>query len=200
MYRSSPAIDELEIDHVLRRKRNQNEAKACIPCRRRKVRCDKSHPCNTCWKRGHPLICVYDLGHQSFAPHQSAHRESSSTARHRATSADLPDLCVLSGGSRTGGQRPENASTENARRRLFSISAVQEESAKDYIFSGDNSIASIIQSRAQQSNCAALELDIGPVLGLQNTFGSYPFMDLESAQNRWAMLLKILPHRNEVLK
>jgi hypothetical protein len=76
---------------------------------------------------------------------------------------------------------------------------VQEESAKDYVFSGDNSIASIVRSQAQQSNYA-LELDVGPVLGLQNTFSSYPFMDLKSAQYRWAMLSEILPQRNEVLK
>ena len=199
MYRTSPAIDELEIDHVLRRKRNQNEAKACIPCRRRKVKCDKSHPCNTCRKRGHPLICAYAPGHQSSAPRQSPRGESSSTARHGTTSADGPDLCLLNRGSPTRGQQPENPSTQSARRRSPSTSTLHEESAKGYVFSGDNSIASIVRSQAQQSNYA-LELDVGPVLGLQNTFSSYPFMDLKSAQNRWAMLLEILPQRNEVLK
>ena len=88
---------------------------------------------------------------------------------------------------------------QSARRTPLSASSMQEESAPDYIFSGDNSIASIVRSRAQRSN-ETLKMNLEPVLGLQNTFSNYPFMDQRCSQNKWAMLLEILPQRDEVLK
>jgi hypothetical protein len=51
---------EAEVDRVLRLQRQKRENKACIPCRRRKVRCDRAKPCQTCVRRGHSQICIYD--------------------------------------------------------------------------------------------------------------------------------------------
>lgn len=199
MSRSSPASDEREIDRVLRLKRNQNEMKACIPCRRRKVRCDKGCPCKTCQKRGHPLICAYDLGRQSPVASQISHGQTSSTARRFDTSTEAPDFSLLSRGSSKLGGQQEKLPVQSSIRTPLSTPTMQKESTQDYVFSGDNSIASIVRSRAQRSD-HALRMNIEPVLGLQNTFSNYPFMDQQSSQNQWAMLLKILPQRSEVLK
>jgi hypothetical protein len=70
---------------------------------------------------------------------------------------------------------------------------------KSFVFSGGNSVASIVRLRAQRAN-GALARDVGPVLGLQNTFTCYPFMDAESPQDRWQALSQIIPHRKEILK
>ncbi|OQD80076.1 hypothetical protein PENANT_c039G11444 [Penicillium antarcticum] len=42
--------------------------------------------------------------------------------------------------------------------------------------------------------------EVGSVLGLQNTFSIYPFMDQKTPHDRWKSLLSVLPQRNEVLK
>ena len=70
---------------------------------------------------------------------------------------------------------------------------------KGYIFSGDNSVVSILQQRTQDAN-GAMAREVGSVLGLQNTYQSYPFMDSRTPQERWESLLQNLPQRNEVLK
>lgn len=50
----------------LLRSRHQNRhgvrgnPKSCLPCRERKVKCDKELPCSTCDKRGHPDLCEYE--------------------------------------------------------------------------------------------------------------------------------------------
>jgi hypothetical protein len=39
----------------------QRPPRSCIPCSPRKVRCDKSVPCGTCIRRGHPEACNREL-------------------------------------------------------------------------------------------------------------------------------------------
>lgn len=48
-----------EVNDFLRKKRKAREHKACYPCRRRKVKCDLSRPCQTCRDRDHPELCSY---------------------------------------------------------------------------------------------------------------------------------------------
>lgn len=45
---------------VLRARQTARNRKACLPCRERKVRCDREHPCITCSKRGHADLCRYE--------------------------------------------------------------------------------------------------------------------------------------------
>ncbi|CZR43625.1 uncharacterized protein FPRO_07458 [Fusarium proliferatum ET1] len=56
----TPNVCSGEIDRVLRQRRKRHESRSCIPCKRRKVRCDSQTPCATCQKRGHTEICVYE--------------------------------------------------------------------------------------------------------------------------------------------
>lgn len=50
---------QAEVNDFLRKKRKAREHKACYPCRRRKVKCDLSRPCQTCRDREHPELCSY---------------------------------------------------------------------------------------------------------------------------------------------
>lgn len=45
---------------TLRLRQLARSRKSCLPCRERKVRCDKELPCSTCKKRDHPDLCAYE--------------------------------------------------------------------------------------------------------------------------------------------
>lgn len=47
------------LGELLRSRKRAQKPGSCEPCRERKVRCDKAHPCATCDKRGYPDLCVY---------------------------------------------------------------------------------------------------------------------------------------------
>ncbi|KAJ9325890.1 transcriptional regulator family: Fungal Specific TF [Paecilomyces variotii] len=67
------------------------------------------------------------------------------------------------------------------------------------IYSGENSVVSILRLRTRDPN-GDMARKAGSVLGLQNSYTSYPFMDPQTPQERWAALLKIIPRREEILK
>lgn len=58
MDNSSPRSDR-EIRQLLRKRVKRAKA-SCYPCRTRKVKCDKSSPCENCSKRGYPELCSFD--------------------------------------------------------------------------------------------------------------------------------------------
>lgn len=49
-----------EIDAIIRNKRKVRDPKACYACHRRKVKCDRNLPCDSCIKRDHPELCSYE--------------------------------------------------------------------------------------------------------------------------------------------
>lgn len=48
-----------DIDAVIFHRRRTRTLKACYPCRRRKVKCNRGQPCDKCSDRGHPDLCIY---------------------------------------------------------------------------------------------------------------------------------------------
>lgn len=74
-----------------------------------------------------------------------------------------------------------------------------DDASKNYVYSGDNSVVSILRLRTSDANDSVAR-EVGSVLGLQNTFNAYPFMDSKTPHERWRSLLEILPQRTEVLK
>jgi hypothetical protein len=56
---STENIPAGDFDLLLFRRRRFRTAKACYPCRRRKVKCDLNQPCGTCISREHPDLCDY---------------------------------------------------------------------------------------------------------------------------------------------
>lgn len=53
-------IGQDEIDAIIRNKRKVRDPKACYACHRRKVKCNRELPCDSCVKRDHPELCSYE--------------------------------------------------------------------------------------------------------------------------------------------
>jgi hypothetical protein len=172
---------------VLRLKRKQRESKACYPCRQRKVKCDGSHPCRTCVKRDHPEICAYNV-EKGTPQRRTRSRQAEQTAKSRNEDA-----------------RPTHSpASADADSQLLPTSplssprsSAQANEASSYVFSGDNSLVSMLR---QQDPDGAMAREATSVLGLHNTYLSYPFIESKTPQDRWVALVDILPHRDEVLK
>ncbi|KAL4961563.1 Zn(II)2Cys6 transcription factor [Aspergillus stella-maris] len=179
-----------EIDRVLRLKRKQRESKACYPCRQRKVKCDGEQPCRTCAKRDHPQICAYNV---EGTP---ARKRTSIQPRDRNASRGSQGNDILS-------TSPTRSVSADASRPLASSpggprsSAQPNQESSSYVFSGDNSLVSMLR---QQDPDGTMAREATSVLGLHNTYMSYPFIESKTPQDRWAALVDILPHRDEVLK
>ncbi|KID82237.1 phenylacrylic acid decarboxylase [Metarhizium guizhouense ARSEF 977] len=168
-------VNNEEADRVLRQKRRARGPSACYPCKKRKVKCDGSVPCQTCRKRQHPQICTYDL---SMHPQRAS---MAASVQDDTTRSALP----------VGPGEAGRVSSEP--------SSLPDENSKNYVYSGDNSFVSILGSRASGANDSVAG-ELTSVLGLQNTFDIYPFMDSKTPHDRWKLLLAVLPQRAEVLK
>ncbi|KAF4954214.1 hypothetical protein FGADI_5427 [Fusarium gaditjirri] len=172
----APNAASREIDRVLTQRRKQHESRSCVPCKRRKVRCDNGTPCKTCQKRGHPEICVYE------APKPSRRAAPVQRSAHNGEVHGKPvRVCADPVASRP--PDPLHLEGNNGR----------SSPSEDY------SIASIAQAKAQQTGGGEWAREVGSVLGLQNTLATYPFMDFSSPTERWYGLLQVIPHRQEIL-
>ncbi|ETN36344.1 uncharacterized protein HMPREF1541_08621 [Cyphellophora europaea CBS 101466] len=49
-----------DVDAIIRNKRKVRDPKACYACHRRKVKCNRELPCDSCVKRDHPELCSYE--------------------------------------------------------------------------------------------------------------------------------------------
>lgn len=74
-----------DFDLLLFRRRRFRTAKACYPCRRRKVKCDLNQPCGTCISREHPDLCDYTTN--TFAGAESSTSEQSPNVREQPEGA-----------------------------------------------------------------------------------------------------------------
>ncbi|KAJ5909219.1 transcriptional regulator family: Fungal Specific TF [Penicillium taxi] len=136
-----------------------------------KVKCDGNNPCQTCVRRKHPQICTYDLAVNS---------RRRSVLRQRVALSASPSSSNVARSENVEQPRPDDSS-------------------KNYVYSGDNSVVSLLRLRSTDANDSVAR-EVGSVLGLQNTFDNYPFMDINTPKERWKALLSLLPQRAEVLK
>ncbi|KAL3457103.1 hypothetical protein BJX64DRAFT_25878 [Aspergillus heterothallicus] len=183
--RDKQNLDRQEIDRVLRLKRKQRESKACYPCRQRKVKCDGAQPCRTCVRRDHPQICAYNVDKaRKTTSHRGNGSPSGVDGLQGPFHAVSPRYSPVEGGSLLPSSpvgSPEDPGQHN----------------DSYVFSGDNSLVSILH---QQDPHSAVGREATSVLGLHNTYLSYPFIESKTPHERWTALIDILPHRDEVLK
>lgn len=194
-------FDKQEIDRVLQQRRKQRESRACYPCRQRKVKCDGTQPCRTCRRRGHPEICAYDMSHSRNRSASAGNEKPAGETGPELNWRPEPVPRLGSQGSlpspRTQGWNQGQAQVQVQSQE--NRANIAEGGEKEYIFSGDNSVVSILRQRTQDAN-GSMAREVGSVLGLQNTYNSYPFMDSKTPQEQWSSLLQILPQRKEVLK
>ncbi|KAL3493378.1 hypothetical protein BJX62DRAFT_235450 [Aspergillus germanicus] len=183
----SQDLERQEIDRVLRLKRKQRESKACYPCRQRKVKCDGEQPCRTCIRREHPQICAYNV---EKPPSRAKRRsEYASPRRTRDHSSQLDAQSRSPRNTVDAGSLPPSSpvgSPECSRQHDDS-----------YVFAGDNSLVSMLH---QQDPHGSMAREATSVLGLHNTYLSYPFIEPKTPQERWTALIDVIPHRDEVLK
>lgn len=178
---SPNSIERQEIDRVLRLKRKQRESKACYPCRQRKVKCDGSQPCRTCVRRDHPQICAYNV------------EQTRKKAAH-SNQGNIADTNIARDSHRNTAQPSRTADAGPSTLDSPRSSAQNHDS---YVFSGDNSLVSMLH---QQDPEGTMAREATSVLGLHNTYLSYPFIESKTPHDRWVAILDILPHRDEVLK
>jgi hypothetical protein len=110
MSEHQPSMNPSHRDHLRERVRLRRKRKttSCWPCRDRKVKCDKSLPCDTCMKREYPDLC-------SYASPSSHH--ASANSRLAIQSGSSASLAPKSSGIKSlslGGENRELFLGENA--------------------------------------------------------------------------------------
>ncbi|KAM0453582.1 hypothetical protein ACHAPV_008916 [Trichoderma viride] len=88
----APKPSTHEFDLAITKRRRFRAAKACYPCRRRKVKCNFGQPCDSCTIRGHPDLCNYTLAPDvSHTPRASnvSNPGSSATSESDVTGTSL---------------------------------------------------------------------------------------------------------------
>jgi hypothetical protein len=77
-----------DIKSMMYGKRKLRIPKACYPCYKRKVKCDRTLPCALCVKRGHPHQCTFTHPSKKLSPSSvsSPERDSEKTMSRPSTS------------------------------------------------------------------------------------------------------------------
>ncbi|GIK04015.1 hypothetical protein Aspvir_008090 [Aspergillus viridinutans] len=152
---------------------------------KRATRVARAKSSATCQKRGHPQICVYDF--EESSPRKRA------MLSPQNSNADASHVTGLDGAN---DQPPIRNSASPLHIGLASGSVNQEDPA-NYVCSGENTVISLLGSHDTDGS---ITHKASSVLGLQNSFSNYPFIDLKTPRDRWKALVEILPQRQEILK
>lgn len=184
---NTPSRDSASLKDLLRsRQQSRNGVrgapKSCLPCRERKVRCDKQLPCLTCEKRGHPDLCDYESSTGQSPGTQRLTARSAARARGRSRTADLPrenrgaNAAILDHSDGRAGDdhlpSPSVQVTANAdavSSSLENASTIRDTS--DGLFLADTSVVNMarrrsIRSRDDPARQSAFETGILPLLGV----------------------------------
>lgn len=88
------SVSSSDIRRALRDRQKARNRISCLPCRERKVRCNREHPCLTCIKRDHPDLCIYSAALLPARPGHGRPAAAVSPASPASTvfsQAELPD-------------------------------------------------------------------------------------------------------------
>ncbi|CZT48803.1 probable ZFR1 regulator of fumonisin biosynthesis [Rhynchosporium secalis] len=172
-----------EANRIIHSHRKVRYGTACWPCRQRKVKCDNKQPCENCVKRDHANLCSYN-------PKQNPSK-----------SKDPP-------GSVAGVKRARSpASDESVKKEEDRWPrTTDEEDPNESRYLGQNSIAAFLSEEAQAGESLSddeqdvIRKDIMPILGLQISSASYPFMSREHMDKIRLEIAAALPSDRDVLK
>lgn len=194
---SRSAVTQHDIDRMLRLRR-MSQAKACYPCRQRKVKCDHGQPCQTCQKRKHPEICKYDI---DAADSRRGRRQRTGSriidrperAEESSSDQSFSDVYMLT-------ELPPDAAAAPIRTDWSNCETPDEsEPRTDVSRAGGSSVLALLD-RAIQGSPGEMSQKAGPVLGLFNTLDISPFAKPKTPQELWAALLLIVPQQHELQK
>lgn len=201
---SRSAVTQHDIDRMLRLRR-MSQAKACYPCRQRKVKCDHGQPCQTCQKRRHPEICKYDL---DAADSRRGRRQRTGSriiempeqAEENSSDHSFSDVYMLPADQGLINELTPNAAGAPTRTQWSNCETPDEsEPRTDVSRAGGSSVLALLD-RAVQGSPGEMSQKAGPVLGLFNTLDISPFAKPKTPQELWAALLLIVPQQHELQK
>ncbi|KAH6667630.1 hypothetical protein B0J14DRAFT_602713 [Halenospora varia] len=205
-----------EVRQLLRRRKKRTQT-SCLPCRSRKVKCDRCSPCDNCAKRGYPELCSFATqgatgsgtspgpskstipGNQPAQPstqspsaQQSPHGPYQTPGPGHSVALDAhntnsplipmqlqPDV-VSEGASqpRTGTTGYESPGANQGRSGFETL--INEDRGEPFL--GTNSMRAFIRDQTSQTNSPQnvqsqnVEAAILPILGLQESRSTYPFL------------------------
>ncbi|UKZ78906.1 hypothetical protein TrVFT333_006652 [Trichoderma virens FT-333] len=174
-----------DFDLLLFRRRRFRTAKACYPCRRRKVKCDLNQPCGTCISREHPDLCDYTTN--TFAGAESSTSEQSPSAREQPEAAHVND-----------------AASEIAQGLYVDLALPY--STKVHL--GSESLPGVFSMsgrKGKQPSVASLKLSTDPrlifeLLCLQDSSTTFPFTNLWMPSDGIEKVYSALPEDDVILK
>ncbi|KAG7040923.1 fungal specific transcription factor [Colletotrichum scovillei] len=174
------ALRDLLKSRQRNRKGVRGNPKSCVPCRERKVKCDKELPCSTCDKRGHPDLCNYESStRQSLGVTQSPARSARRTSVIISTptiSQDLEesdainiDIVEERVGDLIPGPEAQNATNPQISATSNHTSTAREGGGR--LFLADSSVIGMTRRRSIRSSDdparqSAFETGILPLLGV----------------------------------
>ena len=203
-------IDQEEVDAIIRSKRKVRDPKACYACHRRKVKCDRNLPCDSCVKRDHPELCSYErpTKKRRLALSNALSQQDNGDTEHIVNSG--PNITVPKEQWERLKKELEVLKSQVKEEKEGDISPTTETQSASGIVSQDESygeregvhapsnqmgtmhlgsrsvLAYMIGNRTKSTQDAAmtlLEENILPNLGLDNEQTTYPFVDLWSTDS-----------------
>lgn len=178
------------------KQRKKRRTTSCWPCRDRKVKCDKSRPCDTCLKRGHADLCTYErvLGNQFPA---ATTLENSNGGLHSPASGGS----IGSGGRGSiAGHTVEDYGTVSSR-GVLRHSSTSPKGDRPEPFLGQNSIPHFVRDQTSAEDTTGrrshIEGGIMPILGLQDSPSDYPFLPIA---NENSSIHEALPSDREIIR
>ena len=201
-----------EIDAIIRNKRKVRDPKACYACHRRKVKCDRNLPCDSCVKRDHPELCSYERPTKkrrialTGASNQPDGAEPESPVQQSGPNVTVPreqwerlnrELQQFRSVGKTGRLSPGAGQSEDDPNATGTHSR-GDETEREGIHApstqmgtmhlGSRSVLAYMMGlrrtkSAQDTAKSLLEENILPKLGLDNESATYPFVDLWSTES-----------------
>ncbi|PMD55153.1 uncharacterized protein K444DRAFT_538623 [Hyaloscypha bicolor E] len=170
-----------EANRIIHSHRKVRYGTACWPCRQRKVKCDNKQPCENCVKRDHANLCSYN-------PKQNGSKPSGSS---------------IGGTKRARSPESESSLRKEEDRWPRTTDDVDPNESR---YLGQNSIAAFLSEETTAAQPSAdgeqdvIRKDIMPILGLQVSSASYPFMSKDHMDKIRHDIASALPSDRDVLK
>lgn len=184
---STENIPAGDFDLLLFRRRRFRTAKACYPCRRRKVKCDLNQPCGTCISREHPDLCDYTTN--TFA------RADPSTSEQSPNSREQQPLGVAN----------VNSTASTMAQGIF-VDLTLPYSTRVHL--GPESLPSVFSTaghKGKTSSSPSLKLSMDPkvifeLLCLQDSSATFPFTNLWMPGDGIEKVYSALPEDDVILR
>lgn len=197
-------MNQEDVDAIIRNKRKIRDPKACYACHRRKVKCNRELPCDSCVKRDHPELCSYErptkkrrIAMTTHFPQgdgtdvkdpslQSGPNVTVPKEQWERVTKELADLKDHLAATQNGDVADDAAKEDAEEPDRMGIHAPSNQMGTMHV--GSRSVLAYMMglSRTKSAQDSALHMlndNILPKLGLDNDSVTYPFVDLWSTDS-----------------